>query len=123
MLFRSGLKLIEIVGWVSLRSIINLNAKSSTGPLDFLELFRDAEFVFTSSFHGTAFSIIFEKQFIVYMNKNEERVLSILRKLNLINRFTNQFTGKNIAYRLINKDIKVLIDQSKTYITANVSQN
>ena len=111
------------MGWVSLRSIINLNAKSSTGPLDFLELFRDAEFVFTSSFLGTAFSIIFEKQFIVYMNKNEERVLSILRKLNLINRFNHQFTGKNIEYRLINKDIKVLINQSKTYITANVSQN
>ena len=57
------------------------------------------------------------------MNKNEERVLSILRKLNLRNRFSNQLTDKVIDYRFINKRLKALIEQSKTYISTNVSLN
>lgn len=35
----------------------------SAGPEEFLSLFKDAEFVITNSFHGTAFSINFNKQF------------------------------------------------------------
>lgn len=32
-------------------------------PKDFVNLFSNAEYVITSSFHGTVFSIIFHKQF------------------------------------------------------------
>ncbi len=32
---------------------------------DFLFLFRNAEFILTDSFHGTCFSLIYEKQFII----------------------------------------------------------
>ena len=39
-----------------------------------LSYFRDADFVVTDSFHGTVFSIIFNKPFIVYLN--EERGIS-----------------------------------------------
>lgn len=42
----------------ALRGDINYN---SGGPLEFLRLIRDAEYVVTTSFHGTAFSLIFEK--------------------------------------------------------------
>ena len=34
-----------------------------------LRSFKEAEFVFTDSFHATVFSIIFNKPFIVYANK------------------------------------------------------
>lgn len=37
-----------------------------SGPFEFLNLFMNAEFVCTDSFHGTAFSVIFEKQFLSF---------------------------------------------------------
>lgn len=36
----------------------------SCGPAEFLRYIRDAEIVITNSFHGTAFSIIFQKKFV-----------------------------------------------------------
>lgn len=48
-------------------------------PDDFISLMLNAEFVFTSSFHGTAFSINLNKQFWVYMpSKYSARISSIL---------------------------------------------
>ena len=39
--------------------------------------FRDAVYVITDSFHGTAFSIIFKKDFFVYGNVNRVILVSI----------------------------------------------
>lgn len=36
------------------------------GPADFLNYIRNADYIFTDSFHGTAFSIINQKQFVVF---------------------------------------------------------
>lgn len=59
------------------------------GPLDFVSYFNNAEYVVTNSFHGTAFSLVFEKKFYVIINDKlkeeqslQERVLSILDKVN-----------------------------------------
>lgn len=41
-------------------------APYDVGPAEFLHLLRHATCVCTDSFHGTAFSILFEKQFIVF---------------------------------------------------------
>lgn len=35
------------------------------GPLEYVRLFRDAEFIITDTFHGLMFSLIFEKPFVV----------------------------------------------------------
>lgn len=47
-------------------------------PSDFLALFRDAAFVVSNSFHGTAFSIIFRKRFLTYAAKYNARIENIL---------------------------------------------
>lgn len=41
-------------------------APYDVGPAEFLQLLRHATYVCTDSFHGTAFSVIFEKSFIVF---------------------------------------------------------
>lgn len=41
-------------------------APYDVAPEDFLNLIRNAEYIFTDSFHGTAFSIINKKQFVVF---------------------------------------------------------
>ena len=59
------------------------------GPLDFVRLMRDASFVVTTSFHGTAFAINFQKDFISVLNPNlsrDNRVVHILRQAGLENR-------------------------------------
>lgn len=62
------------------------------GPLDFLAYFENAEYIVTNSFHGTAFSLNFQKKFYVVINKFlddkealHERVLSILDRLHAKN--------------------------------------
>lgn len=57
--------------------------------------FRDAEFVVTDSFHGTVFSIIFNKPFICISNglRGITRITSLLKIFNLENRL---ITSKEI---------------------------
>ncbi len=72
---------------------INQNYYDHVGPLEFLYLIANSEFVFTDSFHGTAFSIIFEKDFLVFQRNNvydmSSRITTILEKFKLENRFFN----------------------------------
>lgn len=45
-------------------------AISEVSPLDFIRLIRDAEYVIVSSFHGLAFSVIYQNRFICVTTKN-----------------------------------------------------
>ncbi|MEE1226669.1 MAG: polysaccharide pyruvyl transferase family protein [Bacteroidales bacterium] len=66
--------------------------------------FNDAEFVITDSFHACVFSILFEKPFIVYGNKNRgmARFHSLLSIFGLENRL---ITNSEDALRVINEHI------------------
>lgn len=67
---------------------IKLSRKSS--PSDFLSLIKNAKYVLTDSFHGTAFSVIFRKNFFSICHKNEKirdsRINNLLSSINLQNR-------------------------------------
>ncbi len=60
--------------------------KYETGPADFLALIDNAALVLTSSFHGTAFSLIYRKKFYVFNGKTDNRISDILNKTNLLER-------------------------------------
>ena len=47
-------------------------APYNVDPVRFLNILRNAEYICTDSFHGTAFSIIFEKKFIVFDRYSEK---------------------------------------------------
>lgn len=63
------------------------------GPEEFISYIKNAEYVLTDSFHGTVFSIIFQKQFMTFyrfknndrMSKNS-RIDSLLEQLNIMSR-------------------------------------
>ena len=65
-------------------------------PEDFINWIRGAEYVFTDSFHGTAFSVINEKQFFVFYRKRAEatsrnsRIDNILEKWGLKDRLVTK---------------------------------
>lgn len=65
---------------------------NNVGPGEFLSLIRNAEFVLTDSFHGTAFSIIYHKPFYTFSRNGvgesmDTRVISLLNLLGLRKRF------------------------------------
>lgn len=60
------------------------------GPKEFVELFYNASYVVTNSFHGTAFSINFKKQFVsVKHPKSPERAEHILSVTGLLSRLVS----------------------------------
>lgn len=79
------------------------------GPKEFLNLIKNAEFVITTSFHGTAFSIIFEKDFYSILKKGyrTERFESLLEKLNLKDRMLSSVCEEitSINYQGVSKII------------------
>lgn len=59
---------------------------TSAGPAEFVDLFLNAKFVITSSFHGTAFAINFEIPFISVVPEDmdqDSRIMSLLKTMNL----------------------------------------
>ena len=59
------------------------------GPEDFLDMIAKASFVVTTSFHGTAFSINFRKDFLAVLNPNQsldDRVANILKATGMSDR-------------------------------------
>ncbi len=57
--------------------------RMTDGPADFLNLIRDAEFIFTSSYHGLMFSLCYQKPFYVSFTSNEDRARTILSDFQL----------------------------------------
>ena len=73
-------------------------AITSAGPNEFLKLFSEASYIVTSSFHGVAFSLLFEKDFytIVPNEENEDgRIQSLLQRVGAQERAIKQ--GVNIS--------------------------
>lgn len=94
---KTGLKVINILDGVKSRREVNEKILDLPNILDnvsvgnFLKAFKGASYVITDSFHGTAFSIIFEKNFISIGNNNRglERFIDLLDRLKLSHRLAS----------------------------------
>jgi len=89
-------------------NVVNLyNPKNSdylsASVEDFLKLFSQASIVLTDSFHGTLFSLIYEKRFVVFPRGDmNSRLSSILSLIGLEDRFGDiTIVNKEIDYRHI----------------------
>lgn len=60
-----------------------------TGPLEFLKLINDAKLVISTSFHGTVFSILFEKPFYTIDGNKDNRINNLLKMCKLDDRVIN----------------------------------
>lgn len=80
--------------------------KRMVPPLEeWLQAFNKSSYVFTDSFHGSVFSIIFNKEFIAFGNKRRgiSRFNSLLSKFNLDNRLI--YTGEEYNSNLYSSKI------------------
>ncbi len=70
------------------------------GPADFLALIDNAAFVLTSSFHGTAFSVIYDKLFWCIDGMSDNRISNLLTMTGLTG---NAITEENLPdFRTVN---------------------
>lgn len=67
---------------------------TSAGPCEFLNLFLNSSFIVTSSFHGTAFALNFEKPFYTIVPSNIDMDNRIISLLNLVNASERSITTK-----------------------------
>ena len=74
-------------------------------PFEWIEMFRNAEFVFTGTFHGAVFSILNRRQFKVHLT-NESRIKKVTALLNEM----------GIANRVIQPDFQFDLDRMKSEI-------
>jgi len=98
---RKGLKLVKI-SWEMVKPKKVDQLMTHRPPQDFLSLFYYADFVVTNSFHGLAFSINLNKQFVVIKrNEFNSRIESLLALTGLENRMVDSEYKKETADPLI----------------------
>ena len=90
-----------------------------------LASFYKADFVITDSFHGTVFSILFNKPFITFVNHDSvaSRFYSLLKKLNLedrlirdVNLFNDEILQQPIDYSAVNSTLEELRKDSYAFL-------
>ena len=101
----------------------------NVGPKEFVQLFKNAEVVFTDSFHGSVFSIIFSKNFCVFeRDKNNKvsknsRLYDLLAKFELSDYLIKQNIGitkvldKPIDYKRVNELLNKYRQESHMFLT------
>lgn len=99
------------------------NSKSSkyASPEEFLGLFKYADFVVCTSFHGTIFSLLFNIPFFsIIMNDGKNtRVLSLLESLGLTNRAVlpaSDPIDEKIDWDIVQEKLVKLSEDSKKYL-------
>lgn len=122
----TGYKVINIATDVGLYAVGD-EQRWDIGPKEFVWLFANADYVITSSFHGTVFSIIFERKFwTVNLNPNDSRLRNILKTFNLeanlieINQEILVEPSMQIDYEKTKEILKKERERSKQFILSSI---
>ena len=95
---------------------------------EWLSLIANADLVITNSFHGTVFSILFERLFYTVLlkgkdNKMNERIISLFADLNLSRSYNNHIDlTKKIDYTEVHKLLNERRQDSFNYLNKIISQ-
>lgn len=99
------------------------------GPCEFLGLIRNAEAILTTSFHGTIFSLIYQKQFMSMLPRGTGgRISGLLESLDLKDRISFDRDDikrmcDTIDYGKVTEKIQVLRQEAFDYIDSIVAEN
>lgn len=98
---------------------------TNAGPLNFVQLIRDAQFVISNSFHATAFSLIMGTKFCV-VNRAEainERMKSILEDYGLSYRLVSEYNNsllEDLNLVEVNLCMSKIIEASKDWLNGQL---
>lgn len=90
------------------------------GPGEFLSLFKNAEYIITNSFHGTIFSILYEKEFFAFPHSlRAGRIVDLLNVLGLSSRLvkaSSDITSDTILYSAVKEKLAEQRKHSYDYL-------
>ena len=110
---------------------VQVKSYASLSPFEFIGAIQNAKVVFTDSFHGTCFSIIFQRDFFTYLSlKRNSRIVDLCDSLGLTNRLIpylgcvdNEEKFKKINYHKVKEELKVMQDKSQNYLLNSLGGN
>lgn len=112
---------------LSLKIVSADNHCTLTVP-EWIAMFRDAKCIVTDSFHGTVFSIIFNKEFYCITNKERggSRFTSLLSQFGLMSRLYSSIAEIHlnndvINWTLVNETRNMLVQHSIKFINSNIN--
>lgn len=114
-----GLKLVILQGYATSKETkTNL---TSAGPYEFVRLIKNAEYVFSASFHGLVFAIIYGKQVFASFKTNAGRAKSLLKQLGMSDRLIAPLTTipeklQPVNYEEVHKKMSTLRRESLDYL-------
>lgn len=103
-------------------------------PIEFIRLIRDARIILTNSFHGTAFSLIFQKQFFSFANTSltgemqlSSRICDLLWEIGLADHIIGQKDNSynidnHIDYNKVNSNIDSLRNKSLSFLISSIAK-
>ena len=94
---------------------------NNAGPKEFLQLLLNARYVVSNSFHATAFSLIFEREFFTFpliSQRNPSRMTDLLRSVGLMDRFKPTATSglTPIDWNAVKAGLQADINRSKEFL-------
>lgn len=105
------------------------NLTSSDTPEVWLASFRDAQFVITDSFHGTVFSIVFQKEFVTFRNegRGNARMDSLMQVVGLHDRLVTSNTvslpASSIDWKTLQQRLSVKQRESMDFLAKNCASD
>ena len=128
---QTNMKIINLQTNYCSITIEGADNRADIGPIGFLQLIRNAKYVCTDSFHGTIFSIQFEKEFYVFnrfndkdhMNQNS-RINTLLKSLNIDDRLVKNIDtidlGMTIDYDSVKNRLSKLREVSINFLISSI---
>jgi hypothetical protein len=96
----------DIKHLVKVRNKLGVMFVEYVGPFEFLWLIKNAKYVITNSYHGTIFSILFEKNFIIIPPQGKsKRILDLLNLLGLEKRAISVYCDVGKLLQIIMEEI------------------
>lgn len=118
------------IKFVEISNAFNIERRKNkiynAGVNDFVTILNDAEFVITNSFHGTAVSLLLQKQFVAIKQNGpiDNRVAQILTDFDLTDRFIQYDDSTEldtIDYNKVNRKIESCRKKSIAFLTNALS--
>ncbi len=97
----------------------------AASPFEVLDLFEKAEYVVTDTFHGTVFSLIFQKKFVTYASDNV-KIYELVEQFGCesaiidVNTDFKKLITNKLNYELISRNIEEYSKTSKKYLRESI---
>lgn len=119
-------KSLKIICLLGMGKYISFADKYIESTIDnFLSYYKEASYVITNTFHGTVFSLIFNKNFLV-LDYQKNKISNLLNELELTERLVERNIAENfrkeIDYVGVNRKLEELRDLGITYLKESLDE-